>query len=428
MNTKLVFIIITTGILAYSSGLFLEAVAFGDDSKLYRFATSGKFDSDWVPFFIDGNMAKIENLKKNAAYENFNSNHFVQFGELSGTSSSTVPIGSASVGFGVIIVPINVYNEPSLQNVVDKCYFHSKDNFSPLCVICEVLDKFGKVIGKGKVETTTPYTASTTIPISISPEPAPTKTTDERANDVQKVEGVKLTVCSPPGKGCTPGFWKNHATSPPWKNYEPDDEFEDVFDRTITISSGSDPTLLQALGANGGCVNALARHTVAALLNAAAIGPPSFPFTEAQVISKFKAAYDTPLGPSYCTTIENQKDEFAFANEKECPFGNESPCKGLKSLKLKYTSSKSPVKIEVSTGGSTFKTFYSVSNNGDITITPQSGKTKLPSYIELKITKNGKFIDKIKIDTSCLKPIDVGSVYSGYSGSKFTVIALEKIF
>src|SRR3990172_8283150 len=128
MNTKLVFILITTGILAYSSGLFLEAVAFGDDSKLYRFATSGKFDSDWVPFFIDGNMAKIENLKKNAAYENFNSNHFVQFGELSGTSSSTVPIGSASVGFGVIIVPINVYNEPSLQNVLDKCYFHSKDN------------------------------------------------------------------------------------------------------------------------------------------------------------------------------------------------------------------------------------------------------------------------------------------------------------
>src|SRR3989304_3400610 len=98
MNTKLVFILITTGLLAYSSGVFLEAVAFGDDSKLYRFATSGKFDSDWVPFFIDGNMAKIEKLKNSAAYENFNSNHFVQFGELSGTSSSTVQFALHPVG------------------------------------------------------------------------------------------------------------------------------------------------------------------------------------------------------------------------------------------------------------------------------------------------------------------------------------------
>ena len=426
MNTKLVFILITTGLLAYSSGVFLEAVAFGDDSKLYRFATSGKFDSNWVPFFIDGNMAKIEKLKNSAAFETFNSNHLIEFGELSGTSSSTVPIGSASVGFGVGIVPIKVYNEPSLQNVVDKCYFISKDSFSPLCVICEVLDKLGHVVGTGKVDTGTPYTASTTIPILLSPEPAPSPPDSKRANDVQKVTGVKLTVCAPPGKGCTPGFWKNHATTPPWKTYTPGQKFVDVFQRAITISSGPDPTLLQALGANGGCVNALARHTVAALLNAAAIGPPSFPFTTAQVISKFKAAYDTPPGPSYCTTIENQKNEFALANEKECPFGNEDPCKGLKSLTLKYTGTKSPVKIQVSTGGSTFKTFYSIPNGGQFTITPQSGQTKLPATTHFKIFSSyGKLIDEIDLDTSC-KPISTENTCK--NGSKLTVIALVKIY
>jgi hypothetical protein len=626
MNTKIVFIIMTTAILAYSSGLFLEALAFGEDSKLYRFANHGSFDSDWIPFFIDGDMAKIENLKSIAAFETFNSNHLVQYGELSGTSSSTVPIGSASVAFGIGIIPIQVYDEPSLQNVVDQCYFHSKDSFTPLCVVCEVLDKFGKVVGKGKIDTDTPYKASDTIPIPISPVPTPEKPTDERANDVQKVEGVRLTICgedciptfmdftklphgsreiaidtalapfgisvsavansggqneviifdgdtpggstdtnaqpdpdlradgnqgdanlldgicpncagkhmliiaenlvdtktpiglidtpddsanggtisihmskpyylksfvlvdhendptatakayaddaktiliksvvlpitgdgkvatvvmdaanvkrlditykdsggitnidlrcAPPGQGCTPGFWKQSQHFSFWKDYTPSQKFSNVFGRTITISSGSDPTLLKALEAQGGCVNALARHTVAALLNAAKIGTPSFPYTKSQVISQFQVAYDS----GSCSIMEAQTDKFVLANEQECPFGNDKPCKGLKSLKLKYTGYKSPVKIEVSTGGSTFKTFYSISNNGEFTITPQSGKTMLPSYIELKITKDGKFIDKIKIDTSCLKPIDVGSVYSGSSGSKFTVTALEKVF
>lgn len=425
MKIKLVFIFITTGLLAYTSGLLLEAVVFGDDSKLYRFANSGKFDSNWVPFFIDGQMAKIENLKNSATFETFNSTHLIEFGELSGTTSSTVPIGSASVAFGVGIVPIKVSAEPSLQNVVDKCYFHSKDSFSPLCVVCDILDKLGHVVGTGKVDTGKPYTASTTIPIPISPVPTPTKTTDRRANDVQDVKSVKLTVCGPPSKGCTPGFWKQTQHFSFWKIYTPSQKFSSVFGRTITISSGSDPTLLQALQAKGGCVNALARHTVAALLNAATIGTPSFPFTQAQVISKFKAAYDT----GSCTVMESQKDEFALANQAGCPFGDDPlTCMGLSSLTLKYTGTKSPVKIEVSTGGTIFKTFSSVSNNGLITITPQSGKTSLPTLTHFKIFFGTYVFDEIDIDTSCSKSIDVDSMFSGPKGAKLTVTALVKIF
>ena len=81
------------------------------------------------------------------------------------------------------------------------------------------------------------------------------------------------------GEGCTPGFWKNNADKKgavAWgpTGYSPSEKFSDVFGVVITVRAGgrrtiTDPTLLQALGATGGGVNALARHGVAALLNSA---------------------------------------------------------------------------------------------------------------------------------------------------------------
>jgi hypothetical protein len=83
----------------------------------------------------------------------------------------------------------------------------------------------------------------------------------------------------PGGEGCTPGFWKNnadkkHAVAWVPTGYSPSDKFSDVFGVVITVRAGgrrtiTDPTLLQALKATGGGVDALARHAVAALLNAA---------------------------------------------------------------------------------------------------------------------------------------------------------------
>lgn len=125
MKHKLVFIMGTTAILAYISGLLFEAAAFGEDSKLYRFANIGKFDSAWIPFFMDGQMSKIEKLKSIAGIEIFNPKQFIKYEELSRTS--TVPSGA----FGDEIVPTQVSNESSLQNVEDKCYFDSKESFSP---------------------------------------------------------------------------------------------------------------------------------------------------------------------------------------------------------------------------------------------------------------------------------------------------------
>jgi hypothetical protein len=78
-----------------------------------------------------------------------------------------------------------------------------------------------------------------------------------------------------PGKfsGLTPGFWKNHIEL--WSDYyKTSDKFNEIFGVSITIDGNKNPTLLQALSAKGGInenkgvYDALARHAVAALLNA----------------------------------------------------------------------------------------------------------------------------------------------------------------
>jgi len=147
----------------------------------------------------------------------------------------------------------------------------------------------------------------------------------ELPNDVQKVEGVKVILCKPPSEGCTPGFWKQKQHFEFWKKYKPEGQyatkFYDVFKRYITIKVDNKdvtkPTLLQALNAQGGCVNALARHSVAALLNAASgIG---YPYSEAQIIQAFQTAFDTKS----CTEMEKQKNIFELANEAGCPFGDD---------------------------------------------------------------------------------------------------------
>jgi uncharacterized repeat protein (TIGR01451 family) len=79
------------------------------------------------------------------------------------------------------------------------------------------------------------------------------------------------------GEGCTPGFWKNNAVNwgaSAWVGHAPGDSFECVFGVDVILRGKGKatypaPTLLEALNANGGGINALARHAVAALLNIA---------------------------------------------------------------------------------------------------------------------------------------------------------------
>ena len=72
-------------------------------------------------------------------------------------------------------------------------------------------------------------------------------------------------------------------------------------------------TLVQVLGNGGGGLNALGRHTVAALLNSASSGV-SFELTPAQVISSFNSVF-----PGTKSQYNTLKDQFAGLNERLCP-------------------------------------------------------------------------------------------------------------
>jgi len=124
-------------------------------------------------------------------------------------------------------------------------------------------------------------------------------------------------------QGCTPGYWKNNAAkwgAVSWgpTGYSPDDLFSDVFGVVITVRSGGkstieDPTLLEALQANGGGVNALARHAVAALLNAAHPNI-SYAMSHTAVITAVHDALSSG-DPGAIETVKGQLGEY---NEAGC--------------------------------------------------------------------------------------------------------------
>ena len=69
--------------------------------------------------------------------------------------------------------------------------------------------------------------------------------------------------------GCTPGYWKASQHFDSWTSpYDPGDLFNDL-DGFTDVTAFNGLTLLQVLNLGGGGINALGRHTVAALLNSA---------------------------------------------------------------------------------------------------------------------------------------------------------------
>ena len=117
----------------------------------------------------------------------------------------------------------------------------------------------------------------------------------------------------PPGtQGCTPGYWKQTQHFDSWKVYLPTDSFNTVFGLTGPFANSF--TLLDALNAGGGGIYALARHSVAALLDSSN-GGVAYGYSTAQVIAMTQAAYTS----GDAGQIEATKDLFAAQNEKGCP-------------------------------------------------------------------------------------------------------------
>jgi hypothetical protein len=106
--------------------------------------------------------------------------------------------------------------------------------------------------------------------------------------------------------GCTPGFWRQPHHYQYWAApYTPTTAFGSVFSNAFPGRN-----LGQIVQANGGGLNALGRHTVAALLNAAS-PEVEYGMTPAQVIEAFNAAYASG-------NYEAQKNVFEGYNERGC--------------------------------------------------------------------------------------------------------------
>jgi hypothetical protein len=109
------------------------------------------------------------------------------------------------------------------------------------------------------------------------------------------------------GQGCTPGYWKQPQHFDSYAApYAPTDQFSAYFEDAFPGL-----TLRDVLAQGGGGLNALGRHTVAALLNSASPNV-SFAFTSQDVIDAFNGVFP---GGDY----ETLKDQFEAQNQSGCP-------------------------------------------------------------------------------------------------------------
>ncbi|WP_428649098.1 matrixin family metalloprotease, partial [Roseibium sp.] len=119
------------------------------------------------------------------------------------------------------------------------------------------------------------------------------------------------------GEGLTPGFWKNNAIvwdAAAWPRandgtliYNPGDPLSSIFSG-LEAYGLEDVSLVDALGLNGGGINALMRHSVAALLNATH-GTVAYPMTASQVIEATQIAIDSG-NAKQINTLKNQWDDY----------------------------------------------------------------------------------------------------------------------
>jgi len=147
------------------------------------------------------------------------------------------------------------------------------------------------------------------------------------------VSGPLVSAAAPGecAEGCTPGYWKNHPER--WDGAGGDDfthtlqhflSFNAVLGVSPAQSSlGDEVTLLDAAGIGGGGINALNRHTAAAL--ASADTSIFYPFEVAQVIALYQDAVGAVPGPESVGSVHGI---FEDANELGCPLSNSWQPKG----------------------------------------------------------------------------------------------------
>ncbi|MDH5469368.1 MAG: DUF4215 domain-containing protein [Gammaproteobacteria bacterium] len=135
----------------------------------------------------------------------------------------------------------------------------------------------------------------------------------EQCDDGNNINGdgcsAACTIEIQGGDGCTPGYWKQSHHFDSWTApYAPETLFSDVFEDAFPGQS-----LLDVLENGGGGLDALGRHTVAALLNSASVDV-NYGLTADGVIDEFNDAF-----PGEKADYNILKNGFEYDNERGCP-------------------------------------------------------------------------------------------------------------
>jgi hypothetical protein len=186
-----------------------------------------------------------------------------------------------------------------------------------------------------------PYVGSGALSWQLFLSALPTDTGCSNASAQRFVKGiaslsVRYTYClsdSPPptvdcsgSEGCTPGYWKNHEER--WDDLNGDDftdtikhflSFNAVLGVTEAQSGKADSiTLLDAASTGGGGLNALGRHTAAAL--ASSDTSILYAYGVAHVIALYRDAVGADPGPETVSSVHALLED---ANEAGCPLSND---------------------------------------------------------------------------------------------------------
>ena len=125
------------------------------------------------------------------------------------------------------------------------------------------------------------------------------------------------------GRGCTPGYWKNHLADWPPTGYDPSQNVSSVFNVPACVDELAGDTLLTALNYGGGdgivgAARILLRAGVAAVLNAAHPGV-NYPHTVGEVVNVVNQA----LASCDRDTMLSRATDLDRDNNLWCPLGQQ---------------------------------------------------------------------------------------------------------
>lgn len=341
--------------MGYATGILLESVAFGNESKIQSLVQTGSLSEKWIPFGIGSAFLK-SNSYESAISLDSGSLLFIQEGNL---LVNDPILTNGYVDFTIEKVPeVDEFGNNIFVNKVTECIFQPKDSIPEVtCLICNLTDISGIPVAHG-LKDLTGIGLNALQPEVLTIHPID-EVNDPWANNVDNIHGVSIKVCLPGdgGEGCTPGFWKTHgvdgpATPDSWPETGPDhlggniDPLTEdtlyftVFGENPVIQNnwnGGTGSLLEALNAEGGGINAFARHSVAAYLNS--ITSVDYDIPTATIFAMVTDAFATG-------EFEAAKNIFEAANELGCPLGNNPPNGPDEELALSETGGVDPVTFD----------------------------------------------------------------------------------